>query len=144
MKRFLKQYFNMVDDLRRAAAKAEEAGLGSTAGHLEYYADQLAGYRPEKRWLCDASMTGKSSLKVWQKNTLRIAEQFDRCVFTRQEIEDMYGRLVRYAETQKNYIGEMQPPDFEFAERYNGRPSIGIGLGCCVSFTPIRGDYEYE
>ena len=65
MKRFLAHYFNFIDDLRRAASNLEEAGFGGKAGDLEFYADTLERYKPEQRYLCDASHNSTSGLKVW-------------------------------------------------------------------------------
>lgn len=145
MKRFLKLYFNFEDDLRRAAAKAEEAGNGGSAGTLLYYADQLRDYKPEKRYLCDCShRLAVSSLKMWQRRTFEIAKRYDRCIFTRQEMEDLAARLREFAKTQKFATEEVRDPNFEDEEKYGIRPSIQIGHGCAVSFTPIKGDYEYE
>jgi len=143
MKRFLTQHFNIVDDLRLAAENCEKAGYGASAGHLEYYADQLANYKPEQRYLCDTCRNSLSGLRVWQKNTLRIAQQYDRCVFNRQEIEDLTTRLNAYAHQQKFCTEDVIGPDFERDEKYGIRPSIGIGPGCSIAFTPIKGDYEY-
>lgn len=143
MKRFLRLHFNFEDDLRRAAAKAEEAGNGASAGTLLWYADELKRYRPEKRYFCDAGRQSISSLRVWQKNTLRIAERFDRCIFTRSEIEDLVNRLTEFAKTQKNVTEEIVGPKFEDEERYGLSPSIQIGSNCGVRFIPVKGDYEY-
>ena len=144
MKRFLKLYFNFEDDLRRAAAKAEEAGNGGSAGTLLYYADQLRDYKPEKRYLCDCShRLAVSSLKMWQRRTFDLANQYDRYVFTRQEMEDFASRLREFAKTQKLATEEVRDPNFEDEEKYGIRPSIQIGRGCAVLFIPIKGDYEY-
>jgi len=143
MKRFLQLHFNFEDDLRRAAANAEAAGNGATAGTLLYYADEIKNYRPEKRYLCEAGRNSTSGLRVWQKNTLRIAERYDHCVFTQQEIEDLTRRLQEFAETQKNVTEKIYGPEFEDYERYGIPISIRIGSGCYVGFTLIKGDYEY-
>lgn len=143
MKRFLKLHFNFEDDLRRAAANAEAAGNGANAGTLLYYADELKNYKPEKRYLCEAGRHSTSGLRVWQKNTLRIAEQYDRCIFNRHEIEDLTRRLQEFAATQKNVTEEIRGPKFEDEELYGIPPGITIGSGCYLNFIPIRGDYEY-
>ena len=143
MKRFLAHYFNFVDDLRRAASNLEDAGFGGKAGDLLFYADTLERYKPEQRYLCDASRNSTSGLKVWQKNTLRIAEQYDRCVFNQQEIEDLVRRLNEYAHTQKNCTEDVRGPKWEDWEKYRLRPTISIGYLCAIAFTPIKGDYEY-
>ena len=143
MKRFLQSHFNFEDDLRRAAAKAEEAGNGGNAGTLLWYADELKHYRPEKRYLCQAHRNSLSGLHVWQKNVLKIAEQYDCCIFNRQEIEDLTGRLADFAETQKFVTEDIHGPKFDDEEKYGLSPCILIGSGCSVSFIPIKGDYEY-
>jgi len=143
MKRFLKTHFNFEDDLRRAAAKAEEAGNGASAGTLLYYADELKNYKPEKRYLMNDRRMSQSGLHVWQKNTLRIAEQYESCVFTRHEIENLAERLTEFAKTQKNVTEDIRGPKWEDEERFGIRPSIMIGYNCSVSFIPIKGDYEY-
>ena len=142
MKRFLKTYFNFIDDLRRASDNAEEAGLGVTAGHLSYYADVLDNYKQEPRFLCDIGGNALSALKVWQKNTLTIANQYDRCVFNAQEIEDLARRLNDYAHTQKNCLEDVKCGGLD-GKSLVGRPYITIGPGCSINFTPIKGDYEY-
>ena len=143
MKRFLKLHFNFEDDLRRAAIKAEEAGNGASAGTLLWYADEIKNYRPEKRYFCNAGRNSISSLRVWQKNTLRIAEQYDCCIFTRSEIEDLANRLSEFVKTQKNVTEEIRGPKFEDEERYGISPGIAIGNNCYISFIPVKGDYEY-
>ena len=143
MKRFLKLHFNFEDDLRRAAANAEAAGNGANAGTLLYYADEIKNYKPEKRYLCEARRNSTSGLRVWQKNTLKIAERYDHCVFTQQEIEDLTRRLQEFAATQKNVTEKICGPKFEDDERYGISPGITIGSGCYLNFIPIRGDYEY-
>lgn len=143
MKRFLKLHFNMIDDLRRASDNAEKAGYGVSAGHLAFYADQLEHYKPEQRYLCDIGRNALSGLKVWQKNTLKMAEFYDRCVFNQQEIEDLAERLNTYAHQQKFCTQDVTGPNFQDAEKYGIRPSISIGSGCSIAFTPIKGDYEY-
>lgn len=143
MKRFLARYFNFIDDLRRAADNCEKGGFGNSAGHLTFYADQLEKYKPEQRYLCDARRNSLSGLKVWQKNTLKIAEQYDRCVFNQQEIEDLANRLNGYAHQQRFCTQDVVGPDFKDFEKYGIRPTIRIGSNCAIAFTPIKGDYEY-
>lgn len=146
MKRFLALNFNFIDDLRRAAASAEKAGDGAAAGHLTFYADQLELYRPERRYLCSSSGRSTSALRVWQKNTLKIAAQYDRYIFTWSEIEDLAKRLDEYAHQQKNCDSKIIAPrdtDQDLAERYGMNVLIGIGEGCSISFTPIKGDYGF-
>ena len=143
MKRFLRAHYNFEDDLRRAAAKAEEAGNGGSAGTLLFYADQIKNYKPEKRYLLNERHRSLNGLKVWQKNTLRIAEQYDRCIFTQNEIDDLVERLDKYAKTQKNVTEEIRGPHFDDEDKYGIYPSISIGSDCCITFTPIKGDYEY-
>lgn len=143
MKRFLKLHFNFEDDLRRAAVKAEEAGNGGSAGTLLWYADELKNYKPEKRYFCDGSRHSMSGLRVWQKNTARIAEQYDHCIFTRHEIEDLAARLIEFAKTQKNVTEEIRGPKFEDEDKYGISPGITIGSNCYINFIPIKGDYEY-
>ena len=142
MRRFLKLHFNFVDDLRRAAANLEQAGYAS-AGTLEYYADTLEKYRPEQRFLCDTTRHTYSGLKVWQKNTLRIAEQYNLCVFNWQEIDDLADRLNSYAHTHKNCTEDVRVTNREDWNKYRIRPGINIGYGCSIAFTPIEGDYDY-
>lgn len=143
MKRFLKLHFNFEDDLRRAAAKAEEAGNGASAGTLLWYADELKNYKPEKRYLCSSHRNSTSGLKAWQKNTLKIAEQYDRCVFNQQEIEELARRLSEFSKTSKFCTEEVRCPDFEREERYGLNPAIHIGSDCAIIFIPIKGDYDY-
>lgn len=143
MKRFLKSHFNFEDDLRRAAVKAEEAGNGASAGTLLYYADELKNYKSEKRYFCNGFSGGLSGLRAWQRNTLRIADQYEHCIFTRQEIENLAERLAEFSKTQKNVTEEVRGPRFEDEEKYGIIPSIDIGSTCCISFQPIKGDYEY-
>ena len=143
MKRFLKLHFNMIDDLRRAEMNAEKAGFGVTAGNLKWYADELEHYKPERRYLCDVSHHNWSMLRAWQKRTLDIAEQYDKCVFTRQEIEHFAGRLNMYAHTQKFCTEDVTAPDWQDEEELGLRPSIRVGTNCSIGFTPIKGDYEY-
>ena len=143
MKRFLKLHFNFEDDLRRAAVKAEEAGNGGSAGTLLWYADELKNYKPEKRYLCDAGRQSLSGLRVWQKNTFKIAEQYDRCIFTRHEIEDLAARLTEFSHTQKNVTEEVRGPKFEDEDKYGISPGITIGNNCYIKFIPVKGDYEY-
>ena len=133
----------MVDDLRRAADNCEKAGFGNSAGHLAFYADQLERYKPEQRYLCDAHRNSTSGLKVWQKNTLKVAEQYDRCVFNQQEIEDLANRLNDYAHQQKLCTQDVTAPKFEDWEKYGIRPAIRIGSDCSIAFTPIKGDYGF-
>ena len=143
MKRFLTSHFNLEDDLRRAAKKLEETGDAVEANVLRSYADDIKNYRPEKRYLCEAGRHSMSGLRVWQKNTLRIAEQYDHCVFTQKEIEDLTRRLQEFAETQKNVTEKIYGPEFEDEERYGIPLSIHIGSECYVGFTLIKGDYKY-
>lgn len=143
MKRFLKLHFNMIDDLRRAEMNAEKAGLGVTAGHLKWYADELENYKPERRYLCDVSRHSWSMLKAWQKKVITIADQYNQCVFNRQEIEHLAERLNKYAHEQKFCTEDVTGPKFEDEEKYGIRPTIRIGTNCAIGFTPIRGDYEY-
>ena len=143
MKRFLKLHFNFEDDLRRAAVKAEEAGNGASAGTLLWYADELKRYKPEKRYFCDGGRNSLSGLRVWQKNTLRIAEQYVHCIFTRQEIERLAERLIEFSKTQKNVTEEVRGPKFEYEDKYGISPGITIGSNCYISFIPVKGDYEY-
>lgn len=143
MKRFLTTHFNLEDDLRRAALNAEKAGDGQSAGTLLYYADEIKKYRPERLYLCDAKRNSISGLRVWQKNTLRIAEQFDRCLFTRQEVEDLVKRLGEFSATQKNVTEEIRGPKWEDEERFGLCPYINIGYNCSISFIPVKGDYKY-
>ena len=143
MKRFLKLHFNFEDDLRRAAAKAEEAGNGASAGTLLWYADELKNYKPEKRYLCECFHGGLGALRVWQRKTRQIAAQYEHCIFTRQEIEHLAERMIEFSKTQKNVTESVRGPRFEYEEKYGIIPSIDIGSGCCINFTPIKGDYEY-
>ena len=143
MKRFLTSHFNLEDDLRRAAKKLEETGDAAEANVLRSYADDIKNYRPEKLYVCGGNHSSMSGLRVWQKNTLRVAEQYEHCVFTRQEIEDLTRRLQEFAKTQKNVTEKIYGPEFERDERYGISPSIRIGSGGYVSFTPIKGDYKY-
>lgn len=143
MKRFLTSHFNLEDDLRRAAKKLEETGDAVEANVLRSYADDIKNYRPEKRYICSGNHNSMSGLRVWQKNTLRIAKQYEHCVFTQQEIEDLTRRLQEFAKTQKKVTEKIYGPEFEDDERYGIPPSIDIGSGCCVSFTLIKGDYKY-
>ena len=143
MKRFLKLHFNFEDDLRRAAVNAEKAGNGATAGTLLWYADELKNYKPEKRYFCDGGRNSLSGLRVWQKNTLRIAAQYDRCIFTRQEIEHLAEQLMEFSKTQKNVTEEVRGPKFEDEDKYGISPGITIGSNCYINFIPIKGDYEY-
>ncbi len=142
MKRFLALHFTFEDDLRAAAKKAEEAGDAASANTLRYYADVIGNYRPEKRYLCEVGRHSTSGLRVWQKNTLMIAKQYDHCVFTRQEIDDLTWRLRKFANTQKNVTEKIYGPDFENDERYGIPLSIHIGSECYVGFTLIKGDYS--
>lgn len=143
MKRFLKLHFNFEDDLRRAAAKAEEAGNGGSAGTLLWYADELKYYKPEKRYLCNGFSGSLGGLRAWQRNTLQIAGQYKHCIFNQQEIEHLADRLKEFAKAQKNVTEEVRGPRFEDEEKYGIIPSINIGSTCCVTFQPIKGDYEY-
>lgn len=140
MKRFLALHFTFEDDLRAAAKKAEEAGDAASANTLRSYADAIGNYRPEKLYFCSGSHSSMSGLRVWQKNTLRIAEQYEHCVFTRQEIEDLTRRLQEFAKTQKNVTEKIYGPNFD--ERYGTPLSIHIGSECYVGFTLIKGDYS--
>ena len=143
MRRFLKLHFNFEDDLRRAAVKAEEAGNGASAGTLLWYADELKHYKPEKRYFCNGGRNSLSGLRVWQKNTLQIAAQYDRCIFTRQEIEHLAERLIEFSKTQKNVTEEVRGPKFEDEDKYGISPGITIGSNCYINFIPVKGDYEY-
>lgn len=145
MKRFLKLHFNFEDDLRRAAVKAEEAGNGASAGTLLWYADELKNYKPERRYLCNGYNGSLSSLRAWQRNTLQIANQYKHCIFTRQEIEHLAERMMEFSKTQKNVIdGGVICPRFEDEDKYGINPSIRLGAnGCCITFQPVKGDYEY-
>lgn len=144
MKRFLKLHFNMIDDLRRAEENAEKAGFGVTAGNLKWYADELANYKPERRYFCDITRLGWSHLKAWQKHVIEIAERYNHCIFTKQEIEDFAARLNEYAHNQKNCSGNVSGPNFDDEEKYKIRPIIRVGSDCSpIAFTRIKGDYEY-
>ena len=143
MKRFLKLHFNMIDDLRRAEMNAEQAGFGVTAGNLKWYADELANYKPERLYLCDVSRQSWSTYRAWQKKVLGIAEQYDKHLFTRQEIEHFAERLNLYAHSQKFCTEDVTGPKWEDEDKYGLRPSISVGTNCSIGFTPIKGDYEY-
>ena len=113
-------------------------------GETFYYIELTATMgENEQRYLCDAGRNSLSGLKVWQKNTLKIAEQYDRCVFNQQEIEDLANRLNGYAHQQRFCTQDVVGPDFKDFEKYGIRPTIRIGSNCAIAFTPIKGDYEY-
>ncbi len=143
MKRFLKLHFNFEDDLRRAAVNAEKAGNGASAGTLLWYADELKNYKPEKRYLCNGFHGGLSSLRAWQRNTLKIAEQYENCIFNQQEIEHLAERMMEFSKTQKNATEPVRGPKFEDEDKYGIIPSINVGSTCCITFQPIKGDYEF-
>ena len=83
----------------------------------------------------------KSSWKKWQQAVYQEARKWDRHIFSRTDIDTFYARLQEFASGLRN-SEPIREPDFDFAERYNSRPSICIGYGCCLVFTPILGKYE--
>ena len=143
MKRFLRLHFNMIDDLRRASDNAEKAGYGVSAGNLLWYADELERYKPEPRYLCDIGHQANYAMKVWQKNTLNVARQYDHCIFTQPEIIHLAERLNEYAHQQRNCTEAVTAHDFDDEKKYHLNPAIRIGSSCQISFIPIKGDYEY-
>lgn len=83
----------------------------------------------------------KSSWKKRQQVVFQEARKWDRHIFSRTDIYAFHRKLDELAATIRN-SEPIREPDFDFAERYNARPSICIGYGCQLSFTPILGKYE--
>ncbi len=85
----------------------------------------------------------KSTWKKWQVETFRLARQYDRCIFTRQGIQELHDELVTFARTFRNYQeGDICQPDFDWAEKYGQNVHIVIGYDCSVSFVPVAGYYK--
>ena len=141
MKRFLKQHYNFIDDLRRAALNAEKAGLGATAGHLEYYADALTAYIPEQLYLLNIGKIPWSHLFDWQQETVKEAKVYDRCIFNERDIEKLADHLMIYCHPYRKseFEGDISAP---IHVKDNNSIKIDIGRNYSISFIPIKGDYN--
>lgn len=82
----------------------------------------------------------RSSWKRWQDNCFAIARESNNYLFTKDTIADLCDKLDAHAALFKNGQ-KVHRPDWDFSERYGSRPSIGIGEGCTIHFTPIKGIY---
>lgn len=86
--------------------------------------------------------SAKSAWKKWQTETFRVAQKYDRCIFSKQGILDLYAELVEHARSFRNYQeGDIRQPDFEFAEKYDMNVGLIIGPDCSISFVPVLGYY---
>lgn len=141
MKRFLKQHYNFIDDLRRASYNAEKAGLGATAGHLEYYADALTAYIPEQLYFLYIGKIDWSRLFDWQIETVKEAKFYNRCIFNEREIENIADQLMVYAHTLRpsDNEGDVSAPIHVKDENII---KINIGRNFSITFIPIKGDYN--
>ena len=83
----------------------------------------------------------KSSWRLAQAALFNECRQWDRHLFTKDDI------LALRASLSSTAAGFRTPPeigiypDFEFAERYDVSVGIQIGEGCAVHFTPVYGNY---
>ena len=83
----------------------------------------------------------RSSWKRWQDNCFAIARKSNNFLFTKDTIADLCDKLDAQAALFKNGQKVIRP-DWLFSERHGYiRPSIGIGEGCTIHFTPVKGIY---
>ena len=86
---------------------------------------------------------GKSSWKKWQSATFDLAKKYDRGLFTKQGVLDLYAELLQFAGSFRNYQkGDIRQPDFDWAEKYGHNVGICIGSDCYISFVPVAGYYK--
>lgn len=83
----------------------------------------------------------KSSWLAWQKGLYRSALQFNRQLFTKQQILALGHWLNGWRTAYRNH-GDVSMPDWEFCEEYCVPPSIMIGPGCSLHFKPVAGYFN--
>ena len=157
MKRYILKHPCLVEDLREAAAllryhrPAEDIQYTTIASSLDRYAGELADFDKATGWAdpfaeevsflmeCDHAF---SSWKKWQSELFAYARKHDRQVFSREQIDQLCDVLDKMAEEYRN-SEKVHRPDWKFCKQYGSRPSIGIGYGCAIAFTPIRGYFNF-
>lgn len=157
MKHFIVTHPTLTEDLDEAAkliwkhCPAESVQYPTTARALERYADELRSFdnytgsvdpfAKNMTFLLEVG-DSKSYFKKWQQNCFDFCKKFDRQIFTWGGMQDLARRLTLVAMNSRN--GEECRLDYDYYKKYGNRPSISIGYGCSVAFTPIAGHYYKE
>lgn len=82
-----------------------------------------------------------SSWKKWQDELFLMCRDWDGCLFTRADIDNLCDQLDDHAQIFRNSSTVVRP-DWKFFDRYPELcPAIKIGGSCAVCLIPVLGKF---